>query len=261
MNNRLLLGAGALAACCVLTTTSAAVSLRQAGTTTIAVTLGTPKELSVKLSRSSNVPAGTVVFAVTNRGQVQHTFVVCSNPVSGLANSCPGRSVTLKKPGQTARLTVTLKKGKYEYLSIVRGQTAAGTKGAIGVGLAVPGATAPIPAAGTTTGSTTGTGSSGTGSSGSGGGASGAGSGLPVFPTGNAKNGALVFQTAGCVTCHTLAAANATGTGGPDLDAVAPSVSDVESQVFNGGGGMPPFAGQLTNQDIADVAAYVAAST
>ncbi len=258
--NRLLLGLGALVAFSALSTSSAAVPLRHAGTTTIQVTLGTPKELSVKLSRSSNIPAGTVVFAVTNRGKLQHVFVLCSSPVSGLANSCPGRSVTLTKTGQSARLTVTLKKGKYEYLSIVRGQTAAGTKGAVGIGLAVPGATAPVPATGTTTGSTTGTGSSGTGSSGSGGG-TGAGSGFPVFPPGNAKNGALVFQTAGCATCHTLAAANATGTGGPDLDGVAPSVSDVESQVFNGGGPMPPFAGQLTTQEIADVAAYVAAST
>ena len=156
------------------------------------VTLGAPNELSVKLARWSNIPAGAVVFAVTNRGQLQHTFVLCSNPVSGLANSCPGRSVTLGKTGQTARLAVTLKKGKYEYLSIVSGQSAAGTKGAIGVGLAVPGATAPIPATGTATG----TGSGGTGTSGSGGGGTGAGSGFPVFPAGNAKNGAVVFQNA-----------------------------------------------------------------
>ena len=75
--------------------------------TTVLVTVGTPKETSVKLSKSSGLPAGSVVFQVTNRGKAQHTFVVCSKPVSGLVNSCTGKSVTLTKTGQTAKLTVT----------------------------------------------------------------------------------------------------------------------------------------------------------
>ena len=79
-----------------------------------------------------------------------------------------------------------------------------------------------------------------------------------MFPTGNAKNGPAVFAVSGCGSCHTLAAAGASGGGGPDLDDLMPSVSDVENQVYNGGGGMPPFGGSLTNQQIADVAAYVA---
>jgi hypothetical protein len=40
-------------------------------------------------------------------------------------------------------------------------------------------------------------------------------------------------------SCHTLAAAGATGTVGPNLDQLTPSQALVEHQVTNGGGGMP----------------------
>ena len=183
-------------------------------------------------------------------------FVVCSKPVSGLVNACTGKSVTLPKTGQTAKLTVRLEKGKYEFLSIVAGQSVIGTKGAIGVGLSVPIAISSIPTS--SGGSKPGGGSAGGSASGSGAGTGpGTAGGLPVFPTGNAKNGPAVFALAGCGTCHTLMDAGATGGGGPDLDDLMPSLGDVENQVYNGGGGMPPFGGQLTNQQIADVAAYV----
>ncbi len=251
------LGVLAIAGLAVLCTTSAAAPVTQTGTTVV-VTVGAPKETSVKLSKSSGLLAGSVAFEITNRGKAQHTFVVCSKPVSGLVNACSGKSVTLTKTGQTGKLTVLFKKGKYEFLSIVSGQSIAGTKGAIGVGLSVPIAISSIPKSGG--GSTTGTGS-GTGTAtGSGSGAgtgSGTAGGLPVFPTGNAKNGPAVFAVAGCGSCHTLKDAGSTGGGGPDLDDLMPSLGDVENQVYNGGGGMPPFAGQLTNQQIADVAAYV----
>jgi len=78
---------------------------------------------------------------------------------------------------------------------------------------------------------------------------------------GGAKpNGKAIFASAGCGSCHTLKAAASTGNVGPNLDSLKPSEPTVEKQVRNGGGGMPPFKGQLTAAQIKAVAAYVAAS-
>jgi mono/diheme cytochrome c family protein len=78
---------------------------------------------------------------------------------------------------------------------------------------------------------------------------------------GNATSGKKVFASAGCGGCHTLKDAGASGTVGPNLDQLKPAKSLVEHQVTNGGGGMPPFKGQLTPEQIDDVAAYVASVT
>ena len=78
---------------------------------------------------------------------------------------------------------------------------------------------------------------------------------------GDAAAGKAVFTSAGCVGCHTLADAGATGTVGPNLDEAKPDQELVVTRVTKGQGGMPPFAGQLTDQQIADVAAYVVQST
>lgn len=80
-------------------------------------------------------------------------------------------------------------------------------------------------------------------------------------PSGDAANGAMVFESAGCGGCHTLAAASSTGTVGPNLDELKPSFETVVAQVTNGGGRMPAFAGRLSEQEINDVAAYVVEST
>jgi cytochrome c6 len=70
--------------------------------------------------------------------------------------------------------------------------------------------------------------------------------------------GKAVFTgTAGCTGCHTLADAGSTGTVGPNLDDAKPSAELVIDRVTNGQGGMPSFKGQLTDKQIADVAAYV----
>ena len=69
--------------------------------------------------------------------------------------------------------------------------------------------------------------------------------------------GKEVFESAGCVGCHTLADAGATGTVGPNLDEAKPSVDLVVTRVTNGMGAMPPFKGQLSEKQIQDVAAYV----
>jgi len=78
---------------------------------------------------------------------------------------------------------------------------------------------------------------------------------------GDATAGKAVFASAGCVGCHTLAAAGATGTVGPNLDQLKPSVERVVNRVTVGGGPMPPFGKTLTPQQIADVAAFVSKST
>lgn len=63
-----------------------------------------------------------------------------------------------------------------------------------------------------------------------------------------------------CSSCHTLAAAGATGEVGPNLDELEPSQALVEKQVTDGGGGMPAFGGTLSKEEIADVAKFVSSS-
>ena len=62
---------------------------------------------------------------------------------------------------------------------------------------------------------------------------------------------------AGCGSCHTLADAGTSGTVGPNLDDAQPSFDKVVERVTNGQGVMPSFKDTLTEQQIADVAAYV----
>jgi mono/diheme cytochrome c family protein len=69
--------------------------------------------------------------------------------------------------------------------------------------------------------------------------------------------GKKVFASAGCATCHTLKDAGSTGMIGPNLDQLKPSQAAVAKQVTNGGGAMPAFKGQLSQQQIDDVATYV----
>jgi mono/diheme cytochrome c family protein len=87
----------------------------------------------------------------------------------------------------------------------------------------------------------------------------------PVTPASKLKGdptaGAAIFKQAGCVGCHTLAAAHSTGTVGPNLDQAKPSYELATGRVTLGKGVMPAFKGQLTDQQIADVAAYVVKST
>jgi mono/diheme cytochrome c family protein len=74
----------------------------------------------------------------------------------------------------------------------------------------------------------------------------------------SATAGAKVFAAAGCGSCHTLAAAQASGQVGPNLDEARLGYEAVRAEVENGGGGMPSFGGQLSDQQIRDVAAFVA---
>ena len=82
----------------------------------------------------------------------------------------------------------------------------------------------------------------------------------PIPANADAAAGAKVFASAGCGSCHTLSAAKSSGQVGPNLDDAKPGYDTVLAKVTNGGGGMPSFGGQLSEQQIRDVAAYVATS-
>ena len=75
--------------------------------------------------------------------------------------------------------------------------------------------------------------------------------------TTEAAAGREIF-VANCGSCHTLSDAGTSGAVGPSLDGIDLDVSAVETQVRNGGGGMPAFEGQLTDEEIVAVSTYVA---
>jgi cytochrome c551 len=74
---------------------------------------------------------------------------------------------------------------------------------------------------------------------------------------GDAESGAVVFSE-NCSVCH--GATGHGGNGGPDLRTMplAQTEAGAIQQVTNGGGGMPPFSGVLSEGEIENVAAYVA---
>jgi mono/diheme cytochrome c family protein len=80
-----------------------------------------------------------------------------------------------------------------------------------------------------------------------------------VTPASLGTNGAAIFKGE-CAGCHTLAAAGATGTVGPNLDQLAPAMAIVVKQVTNGGQIMPAFKGKLSAAQIQAVAKYVSSS-
>jgi uncharacterized cupredoxin-like copper-binding protein/mono/diheme cytochrome c family protein len=220
-----------------------------ASVTTVTVTMGKPSEFGFKLSKSQ-VPIGVTVFKVTNAGKLPHDFKVCTRATgSTTANACVGSATPLVLPGKSAVLKVTFtKKGSFEYLCTVAGHAKAGMKGLLGAGQK-PSTT------GGTTGKTTTTTTTTT-------------STTPIVKPpatetlgGDPASGATVFATAGCASCHTLAAAHATGTAGLNLDRLAPGQALIVTTVTNGAFNMPAFGGQLTAQQINDVAAFVYQST
>jgi cbb3-type cytochrome c oxidase subunit III len=73
-------------------------------------------------------------------------------------------------------------------------------------------------------------------------------------------DGKTIFKTK-CGGCHTLADAGTTGTTGPNLDQLKPSLARVQTQVINGGAIMPAFKSVLTAAQIHAVAAYVSSHT
>lgn len=78
---------------------------------------------------------------------------------------------------------------------------------------------------------------------------------------GDAAAGEEVYASAGCGGCHALEAAGSSGTVGPDLDESQPDLALVVDRVTNGQGAMPSFKDQLSEEEIANVAAYVVENT
>jgi uncharacterized cupredoxin-like copper-binding protein len=76
----------------------------------------TAKEYKFILSKHS-AHHGKVTFKVTNKGKIKHDFKIA------------GKKTKLLKPGKSASLTVTLKKGKYRYKCTVLGHATLGMKG------------------------------------------------------------------------------------------------------------------------------------
>lgn len=83
----------------------------------------------------------------------------------------------------------------------------------------------------------------------------------PPAAEGDAAAGEAVFASAGCGACHTLEAAGSSGAVGPNLDESQPDAELVETRVREGAGAMPAFEGQLDDEQIADVTAFVVEST
>ena len=74
---------------------------------------------------------------------------------------------------------------------------------------------------------------------------------------GDPAAGKEVFASAGCGSCHTLSDAGATGSVGPNLDESSVDFAAAQEQITNGGGGMQAYSGTLSDEEIANVAAYV----
>jgi uncharacterized cupredoxin-like copper-binding protein len=115
MSTRVASVAAALIALGCMAVPALAAPSHATGTTVKVAALDTLKfTLSTK-----TVHAGSVTFVVTNKGQLAHDFKIA------------GKKTKLLKHGQTVKLTVTLKRGKYPYLCTVPGHAAAGMKGVI----------------------------------------------------------------------------------------------------------------------------------
>jgi uncharacterized cupredoxin-like copper-binding protein len=108
--------AALLAAVGVIAAPALGARTHSAGT---AVTV-TATEFHFKLSKTS-VPQGSVTFTLVNKGKLSHDFKI------------GGKKTPLVNPGKSAKLTVTLKKGKAAYLCTVPGHAAAGMKGTLTV--------------------------------------------------------------------------------------------------------------------------------
>ncbi len=74
---------------------------------------------------------------------------------------------------------------------------------------------------------------------------------------GEEADGEAVFASAGCGSCHTFEPAGSSGTIGPNLGETDLNEDEIAAVVTNGRGPMPSFQGQLSDAEIAAVAAYV----
>ena len=61
----------------------------------------------------------------------------------------------------------------------------------------------------------------------------------------------------GCGVCHSLAASDARGVVGPNLDTLKPGLAQLRNAITQGVGAMPAYGGQLSPSEIDALAAYV----
>jgi uncharacterized cupredoxin-like copper-binding protein len=102
----------------VAAATIAALAQATFGATTVRVTA---RDFSYSLSKRT-VPAGTVTFRLTNRGDQRHDFKIA------------GRKTRVIGSGRTASLSVRLRAGRsYRYVCTVPGHEDAGMKGTLRV--------------------------------------------------------------------------------------------------------------------------------
>jgi mono/diheme cytochrome c family protein len=74
---------------------------------------------------------------------------------------------------------------------------------------------------------------------------------------GDPAAGKAVYASAGCGGCHTYGPAGSTGTIGPNLDDSNADFDAAYDQIEKGGGGMPAFGDRLSDEEIANVTAFV----
>jgi mono/diheme cytochrome c family protein len=74
---------------------------------------------------------------------------------------------------------------------------------------------------------------------------------------GDPANGEELYAANGCGGCHVFEPAGSSGSVGPNLDDSGVSFEDAVNQIKNGGGGMPAFGDRLSDEEVADVAAFV----
>ncbi|HEY1903129.1 MAG TPA: cytochrome c [Terracidiphilus sp.] len=77
----------------------------------------------------------------------------------------------------------------------------------------------------------------------------------------NEKAGAVLFRDKGCAYCH--GAGGSGGRKGPDLSGLRKdklwTPAKIKNQILNGGEKMPPFADSVTEEEIAELVAYLRA--
>ena len=184
------------------------------------------------------VTAGQITFIVENTGKRAHNFVVLKTnrkpralPLKGVRARPIGRRGRLfVGPGKTRTLVLNLQPGRYVLIGNLAGHYLAGERARLVVTEARP-SPAPTPTPSPAPSPTP----------------------SPTPPSSAARS--LFFQS--CGGCHRLADAGTIGAVGPNLDALRPSKAVVQRQVTNGGGGMPAFAGILTQSQIDAVETYV----
>ena len=195
----------------------------------------TASEFKFVLSKKTVPARSTVIFLVVNKGKIPHDFKIAGKKTKTLA---AGKKTTLR--------VTFLRKGAIPYVCTLPGHVQGGMKGKFGVGVAAPApAPTPPPPPATPTPPPP-------------------PPGAPETLQGDPVAGRGVFAANGCASCHTLAAAGATGTVGTNLDVRKPSQATVRSVVQNGfsAGGiqMPAFA-DMSQTDLNNIAAFVYAST